>query len=71
MVITSICHSIFHTLYCSILSVNAGCKALPSLINIVQVMQQTQVGHIVSKDELPVNNIIYKNHLINRNLFEC
>lgn len=36
------------------LSVHAGCKALPALINIVQVMQQTQVGHILSKDELPV-----------------
>ena len=36
-------------------SVHAGCKALPALINIVQVMQQTQVGHILSKDELPVN----------------
>ena len=34
--------------------IHAGCKALPSLINIVQVMQQTQVGHILSKDELPV-----------------
>lgn len=34
--------------------VNAGCKALPALINIVQVMQQTQVGHILSKDELPI-----------------
>jgi len=35
-------------------SVHAGCKALPALINIVQVMQQTQVGHILSKDELPI-----------------
>jgi hypothetical protein len=35
-------------------SVHAGCKALPALINILQVMQQTQVGHILSKDELPV-----------------
>lgn len=34
--------------------INAGCKALPALINIVQVMQQTQVGHILSKDELPI-----------------
>ena len=36
------------------LRVHAGCKALPALISIVQVMQQTQVGHILSKDELPV-----------------
>lgn len=34
--------------------IHAGCKALPALINIVQVMQQTQVGHILSKDELPI-----------------
>lgn len=34
--------------------VHMGCKALPALINIVQVMQQTQVGHILSKDELPI-----------------
>lgn len=34
--------------------VQAGCKALPALVNIVQVMQQTQVGHILSKDELPI-----------------
>lgn len=36
------------------IAVRAGCKALPALINIVQVMQQTQVGHILSKDELPI-----------------
>lgn len=42
--------------FCKHHSVNAGCKALPALFNIVQVMQQTQVGHILSKDELPVNN---------------
>ncbi len=35
-------------------SVQAGCKALPALINIFQVMQQTQVGHILNKDELPI-----------------
>lgn len=36
------------------IAVHAGCKALPALISIVQVMQQTQVGHILSKDELPI-----------------
>lgn len=36
-------------------AIRAGCKALPALINIVQVMQQTQVGHILSsKDVLPI-----------------
>ena len=39
-------------------SINAGCKALPALANIVQVMQQTQVGHILSKDELPVSLLL-------------
>ena len=34
--------------------INAGCKGLPALINILQVMQQTQVGHVLSKDELPI-----------------
>lgn len=46
--------------------INAGCKTIPALINIVQVMQQTQVGHILSKDELPVillKTSIYKRHL--------
>jgi hypothetical protein len=42
----------------NVLSINAGCKALPALANILQVMQQTQVGHILSKDELPV--ILFK-----------
>lgn len=36
------------------IAVRAGCKALPALISIVQVMQQTQVSHILSKDELPI-----------------
>ena len=39
--------------YCSI---NAGCTALPALLNIKQVMQQRQVTGIWSgKDELPVS----------------
>jgi len=38
-------------------SINAGCTALPALLNIKQVMQQRQVTGIWSgKDELPVSN---------------
>jgi len=37
-------------------SINAGCTALPALLNIKQVMQQRQVTGIWSgKDELPVS----------------
>lgn len=36
-------------------SIRAGCKALPPLLNIRQVMQQRQVSGVwSSKDELPV-----------------
>jgi hypothetical protein len=39
-------------------SINAGCTALPALLNIKQVMQQRQVTGIWSgKDELPVSEI--------------
>jgi hypothetical protein len=48
----------------------AGCKALPSLINIVQVMQQTQVGHILSKDELPIEIDLGQNHRYH-SVFAC
>jgi hypothetical protein len=38
-------------------SINAGCTALPALLNIKQVMQQRQVTGIWNgKDELPVRN---------------
>jgi hypothetical protein len=37
-------------------SINAGCTALPALLNIKQVMQQRQVTGIWNgKDELPVS----------------
>ena len=36
-------------------AVNAGCVALPSLLNIKQVMQQRHVAcHWTAKDELPI-----------------
>jgi len=45
-------------------SINAGCTALPALLNIKQVMQQRQVTGIWSgKDELPVSEI---RHVRNR-----
>lgn len=50
--------------------VHAGCKALPALINIVQVMQQTQVGHILSKDELPIEIDIGSNYRYH-SVFAC
>jgi len=50
--------------------VHAGCKALPALINIVQVMQQTQVGHILSKDELPIEIDIGHNYRYH-SVFSC
>lgn len=41
-------------------SINAGCAALPALLNIKQVMQQRQVDGIWNgKDELPVWYIYY------------
>lgn len=37
-------------------SINAGCAALPALLNIKHVMQQRQVDDIwKGKDELPVS----------------
>lgn len=37
--------------------VSAGCQALPSLLQIKQVMQQRQCSNVwTSKDELPVSN---------------
>lgn len=42
-------------------SINAGCTALPTLLNIKQVMQQRQVNTVWNgKDELPVSNWINK-----------
>ena len=39
-------------------SIRAGCKALPPLLNIRQVMQQRQVtGVWTNKDELPVSRL--------------
>ena len=39
-------------------SINAGCTALPTLLNIKQVMQQRQVNTVWNgKDELPVSKI--------------
>ena len=35
-------------------AVNAGCVALPALLNIKQVMQQRQVAVWSAKDELPI-----------------
>lgn len=52
------------------IAVKAGCKALPALINIVQVMQQTQVGHILSKDELPIEIDIGQNYRYH-SIFAC
>lgn len=38
-------------------SINAGCTAIPALLNIKQVMMQRQVAGIWNgKDELPVRN---------------
>jgi E3 ubiquitin-protein transferase RMND5 len=52
------------------ISINAGCKALPPLVNIVQVMQQTQVGHILSKDELPIEIDVGSNNRYH-SVFTC
>jgi hypothetical protein len=42
-------------------SINAGCAALPALLNIKHVMTQRKVGDIwKGKDELPVSNCVYK-----------
>lgn len=50
--------------------VNAGCVALPSLLNIKQVMCQRQVSGIWNgKDELPVSyNYLIKNMVFNKNI---
>ncbi|RNA39808.1 RMD5 -like protein [Brachionus plicatilis] len=50
--------------------INTGCKALPALVNIVQVMQQTQCGHILSKDELPIEIEIGQNYRFH-SVFSC
>ena len=50
--------------------VHAGCKALPALVNILQVMQQTQVGHILSKDELPIEIDLGSNYRYH-SVFSC
>lgn len=41
-------------------SINAGCTALPALLNIKYVMQQRQVSSMWNgKDELPVRVILF------------
>ena len=55
----------------SFYSINAGCTALPALLNIKQVMQQRQVTGIWNgKDELPVRNlsVLFTTENRNRNL---
>ena len=49
-----------NTLYLTyIFSILAGCKALPPLLNIRQVMQQKQVSNVWSnKEELPVSFVL-------------
>ena len=50
-------------------SINAGCTALPALLNIKQVMQQRQVTGIWNgKDELPVSTSVT---LTNYFIFMC
>ena len=54
------CENLGTLRYLFLSSILAGCKALPPLLNIRQVMQQKQVSNVWSnKEELPVSYMAY------------
>lgn len=55
------CHLMGITVHSPLaICLNAGCSAIPALLNIKQVMMQRQVGPMFNgKDELPVSAELY------------